>query len=226
MKTRNKIICGDCMKVMKQLPDLSFDVCSFSPPYSNGKFFDINKDFDKGGVFHEYLSEIARVSRVIGINFTQLIGKDGENSLFIEKLILNASDYGVELLDRWIIYKKVGQPARGNRVLNRFEYLLVFLGKGVSHNFSKEEKEKFKLFQTVFEVVSFRSKRNQVVTTTPYYEEIPMQMIGVFGREGSVVFDPFCGTGTTLKIAKLMGYDYFGIEIDDVICDQTIQELV
>jgi site-specific DNA-methyltransferase (adenine-specific) len=31
---------------------------------------------------------------------------------------------------------------------------------------------------------------------------------------GGVVLDPFCGSGTTLKVAKLKGYNYIGIDIN------------
>jgi len=33
----DKIICGDCIEVMKQIPDNSIDLIFFSPPYNLGK---------------------------------------------------------------------------------------------------------------------------------------------------------------------------------------------
>ncbi|KKL78859.1 hypothetical protein LCGC14_2020610, partial [marine sediment metagenome] len=33
----NKVICGDCLKIMKDIPDNSIDLVVTSPPYNIGK---------------------------------------------------------------------------------------------------------------------------------------------------------------------------------------------
>lgn len=44
-------------------------------------------------------------------------------------------------------------------------------------------------------------------------EEIPNRCIRMFTYEGDTVMDPFCGSGTTLKIAKRLGRNYVGYEV-------------
>ena len=39
------------------------------------------------------------------------------------------------------------------------------------------------------------------------------------GNEGDVVFDPFVGSGTTCKMAKLNNRKYIGIDISEEYCD-------
>jgi len=40
----NKIICGDCIEIMRQIPDCSIDIIITSPPYNAGKDYGVYKD--------------------------------------------------------------------------------------------------------------------------------------------------------------------------------------
>ena len=41
----NKIICADCLEVLKKLPDNCIDIIFTSPPYNFGLDYDTNEDY-------------------------------------------------------------------------------------------------------------------------------------------------------------------------------------
>lgn len=47
-------------------------------------------------------------------------------------------------------------------------------------------------------------------------EEVIKRIIFITAREREVIIDPFMGSGTTGKVAKDLGYDFIGCEIDKV----------
>ena len=44
--------------------------------------------------------------------------------------------------------------------------------------------------------------------------QLPHSILEKFGRPGDIVFDPFCGSGTTLVEARLLGYDAIGVDVN------------
>ncbi len=52
-----------------------------------------------------------------------------------------------------------------------------------------------------------------------FISDIPRELIRVLGCEkNSVVFDPFCGSGTTLIEAQRAGYDAVGVDLNPIAC--------
>jgi len=46
-------------------------------------------------------------------------------------------------------------------------------------------------------------------------EEIIRRIILITAQENDLIIDPFAGSGTTLKVAKDLGFKYIGYEIDE-----------
>lgn len=62
----NKIIQGDCLEIMKNIPDQSVDLCLTDPPYSKAKME--YEDFDNKGCVNDlilnFLNEAKRISKI------------------------------------------------------------------------------------------------------------------------------------------------------------------
>lgn len=64
---------------------------------------------------------------------------------------------------------------------------------------------------SVWNILPYKNKENKHPCIFPI--EIPARIILATTNEGDLVFDPFCGCGTTLVAAKILGRDYLGVEI-------------
>jgi len=56
-------------------------------------------------------------------------------------------------------------------------------------------------------------------------ESLARDHILSWSNPGDVVLDPFCGSGTTCKMAKLLGRHYIGIDISEEYCDLARQRV-
>jgi hypothetical protein len=60
-------------------------------------------------------------------------------------------------------------------------------------------------------------------------EKLLTNLILTYSKVDDVVLDPFCGSGTTLAVAKKLGRSYLGCEIDDEmynLANERIKDLV
>lgn len=49
-------------------------------------------------------------------------------------------------------------------------------------------------------------------------EEVIRRIILTTAKEGQLIIDPFAGSGTTIKVAKTLGFDSIGYEVDEEYC--------
>lgn len=59
----------------------------------------------------------------------------------------------------------------------------------------------------------------------PMPEALARDHILSWSNEGDIVLDPFSGSGTTVKMARLMGRQGIGIEINEEYCDIAVNRL-
>src|SRR2546428_7269541 len=59
-----------------------------------------------------------------------------------------------------------------------------------------------------------RGERQNHAETAPFPEELPYRLIRMFSCIGDTVLDPFLGTGTTVKVARLLGRKGIGYEMN------------
>jgi DNA modification methylase len=223
----NKVIQGDCLEVMKDIPDKSIDMVLTSPPYDNLRDYK-GYTFDFEGIAKE-LHRIVKDGGVV----VWVVGDETRNfceSLSSFKQALYFNKIGFNLLDTMIYYKKNYAPAYPTlrRYANQFEYMFVF-SKGKPNTFNPIQKEKKD--HSVNKKISMRQKDGSLLKKTvncstretkdasnvweycptgkrdnnhpaPFPEKLAEDHIISWSNEGDVILDPMAGSGTTLENGK------------------------
>lgn len=219
---------GDCLEVMKSMPDNSVDLVLTSPPYNmnlrirNGKYcsrqivkeistkyasFDDNLPMDEYFEFNKkVLSECLRISDLVFFNVQILTGNKPALFRLMGEFHKNIKEL--------IVWDKVNaQPAIGKNVLNsQFEILLVLQN-------SKPESRAFEQAQFDRGVLSnlWNIKRGKKVDKSHgavFPLDLAERVIANFSKPSQVVFDPFMGVGTSGVAAKNLNRRFIGIELD------------
>lgn len=241
----NKIYCGDCLEVMKQIDDNSVDLTVTSPPYDNLRDY-------KGYTFNfeGIAKELFRITKDGGV-CVWVVGDatiNGSETGTSFKQALYFKDIGFNLHDT-MIWDKGAFSATGSlatRYAPVFEYMFILV-KGKLKIFNpimdKKNKHYGKTFTTsrvkqVDGTTKLRSNPNnptrefgqrhniwQINTAKPFMnfpapfpEKLAEDHILSWSNEGDTILDPMCGSGTTCKMAKLLDRNYIGIEISPEYC--------
>jgi len=239
----NKVICGECISVMKGIPDKSIDMVLTSPPYDNLRTY-------KGYTFNfeGIAKEIYRVLKDGGV-CVWIVGDatiEGSETGTSFKQALFFKEVGFNLHDTMIFEKQNPIPQiYRKRYNNQFEYMFVF-SKGVvkTHNpimvdclhaglqlngttyknYSKNTQDREKMAKPVkdkkvkgniWKYVVGKNKEDQEAKghPAPFPCQLAEDHILSWSNEGDTILDPMAGSGTTLIMAKKNNRNYIGIEI-------------
>lgn len=205
-----QLFCGDCLEILKNIPDSSVDLVVIDPPYEfkNGggggafgsdkrkyhneiEIGELTKGFDTA-----VLDELVRVMRKVNI----YIWCSKEQ---IKQYLDYFEDYNMDLLT-W--HKTNPVPTCNNKYLSDTEYLLFFREKGVKVYGSYHTKRKFYVTQT--------NKKDKEKYKHPTVKplEIMQNIITNSSREDDVVLDCFMGSGTTGEACVNTGRRFIGME--------------
>ena len=212
----NKIIQGDCLEILKTMPDNSVDLVLTDPPYkvtSRGSAGNaggmLQKDINKKGqVFSNndidieaWLPDVYRILKdgshcYIMTNhknlhhYLNIIEKIGFH--FIKSLIWNKSN-----------------KIMGQYYMSQFEYILFLRkGKGIKINNCGTS-----------DIINVPNKKTKINGANIHDTEKPVELMKILicnsSIEGNLVLDPFMGVGATIIAAKDTNRNYIGIELDN-----------
>ena len=233
----NRILRGDCIQMMRTLPDASIDMIFADPPYNlqlggdlarpDGSHVDaVTDDWDKFDSFatydrftREWLGEARRLLKPDGAIW--VIGS--YHNIFRVGAILQ--DLGFWILNDIVWRKANPMPNfKGTRFTNAHETLIWA---------SRSEKSRYtfnyRAMKTLNDELQMRSdwvlpvcggqerlKRNGTKAhPTQKPEALLYRVMLATTNKGDVVLDPFFGTGTTGAVAKRLGRDWIGCERDE-----------
>jgi DNA modification methylase len=232
----NKVIEGDCMEVMKEMPDSSVDLIFADPPYNlqlrnelirpnMTKVDAVNDEWDKFDGFDEYdklseqwLKECRRILKRAGSFW--IIGS--YHNIFRVGKIMH--DLGFWVLNDIVWVKSNPMPNfRGVRFTNAHETLIWASkddkAKGYTFNYELMKRYNFgKQMRSdwYFPICNgderIKDRFGKKVHTTQKPLALLERIVLATSKKGDIVLDPFAGTGTTGFAAKKHGRNYIMIE--------------
>ncbi len=234
-----RLIVGNCVHVMRNMPAGLIDLTVTSPPY------DSLRDY-KGYVFpfEEIANELFRVTAEGGV-LIWVVGDriQGGRSLTSFRQAIYFQEIGFSAHDVMIYQKKNTPFTRSNAYTNAYEMMFV-LSKGKPATFNplkvptqrhgyemlthnklpdginkkklgelKKEKTRTNIWSYAVGFGGTTSDRIAFQHPAVFPEKLALDHILSWSNPGDLVFDPMCGSGTTGKMALLQGRDFIGIDM-------------
>ena len=234
---------GDCLELMKDIPDSSVDLTVTSPPYYNAK------EYSHWGKYNDYLEFLERVftlvfqktkqGRMCCVNIGVVIQpRERRNS---ESTRIPIPFHFVGIMEKigfkflediiWVKPEGAAKNRNGRFSLDRQpiqykpnvvnEYILVFqkpapfLIDKIVRGYQGAVKEK-SLIRGEYERSNIWhiNPVSSNVHPAPYPLELCDKLIQYYSYVGDTVLDPFAGSGTTGVSCTKTGRNFIGIELD------------
>jgi site-specific DNA-methyltransferase (adenine-specific) len=221
------------------MPDGFVNLTVTSPPYDDLRDYE-GFDFD----FEAIAQELFRVTEDDGM-LVWVVGdavvNGGETGSSFRQA-LRFMDIGFKLHDTMIYEKNSSTfPAKrnGNRYTQIFEYMFVLAKGKVESRLICDKKNKWaghkdysgKLtnpvpdFSPRTNIWRYVTSTNGVKHPAPFPELLAQDHILSWSKPGDVVYDPFMGSGTTAKMARLNDRSFVGSEMSANYCGVAAERL-
>ena len=211
----NQIICGDSFQIMKEFPDKSVDLVLTDPLYNLNIIYEKDKPKYDSVVTNKifvrsenekylewsksWFSEAKRISDLIVFTPGRM-----NFGLWIEEI---EQPYWVCI---WVIKSAINRSLIGG--LACWEPILVY------------GKPKKRVMPDIFDYPTFPQKS---IGEHIHPKPLPLflDLVKKFSNENDLIFDPFCGSGTTCVASKRLGRRFIGIDIKPEYCEITRERL-
>jgi DNA modification methylase len=204
---------GDCLELMKDIPDNSVDLVIIDPPY------EINAN-GSGGAFGKekrgYHSEVKALSDgITNLVLDELVRIMKKINIYIwcnKNQLRQYIDYfeGIGATTDLLTWHKTNPvPTCNNKYLSDTEYLLYFRKNGVPMYGTYATKKKYYVTPT--------NKEDKKLYKHPTIKplDIMENLIINSSQENDVILDCFMGSGTTGVACKKLNRNFIGMELDE-----------
>ena len=247
LKTDNlRLIQGDCIEAMQMLIEqgVKMDAVITSPPYNmnlrisrgryisrchyskhteefSTKYKNYNDDLPMEQYFDfqkSFIEKALALSPLVFYNIQMITG----NKIALFKLLGHFADKIKEVI---IWDKENGQPAMQNGVLNsQFEFIFVFSNDKPYNRMFEPSGFERGTETNVWKIKRERNKEHKAA----FPKALIKRILENFIPEGSIVLDPFMGSGTTGVVCRDLNRKFIGIELDEdyyqIACDRIQNE--
>ena len=246
----NKTLNGDVLKMLEFVPDNFADLIIIDPPYNltkNFNGFKFNSRSDES--FDEYLETwFPQVCKKLKPNGSLYMCGDWKCTSSLQRAI----EKELSILNRITWQREKGRGAKSNwkngmediwfAVKNPKDYyfdvesvkmkrkvIAPYKVDGKPKDWNQSEDGNFRITypSNFWDDISipFWSMPENTDHPTQKPEKLYAKLILASSKPGDIVFDPFLGSGTTSVVAKKLGRNYCGIEMNQEYCLWTEKRL-
>jgi DNA modification methylase len=228
----HRVLCGDSTKaedVARVMGGAKADLCFTSPPYALGKSIALsnNKSMSvKGSAYDIHDDDAASweslmyewweqslnaVSVAWLVNVQPLAG----NKRYLMQWIANRVNRLIDIIT-WDKGHAAPQMASGV-LASRYEWIIALGKDGASRAFPMSTWKG--TLQSIYEAPPQRNNEYYNIHAATMPIHVPAWAIGTLCDQCKSVYEPFCGSGTTLIAAEQLGRKCYGIEISPQYVD-------
>ena len=220
----NQIICGDAIAEMANISTDSIDLIVADPPYNLGKDYGNNKDLKTWSEYADFtkswLSQALRVLKPTGSLYVFM------GFRFISRLCVLLEDSYQMHFNSWITWHYTQGMGRKSGFSPRHEDILFF-NKSNVFTFNLDD---IRVPQKYYrernnmaganpgDVWQFSHVHYCAAERLPHPTQKPEglieRIIRASSNPGDIVLDPFVGSGTTCRVADVLGRHWLGIDIN------------
>ncbi len=237
MIKKNIITRGDCLKLIKEIPDESIDLIIADPPYNLGK--DFGNDSDKWEEVQDWVSWskkwIKECKRVLKPNGSLFVYGIHKYICYLQCYLYEIGmNYGRMFVwnyeNNWSQYSK--SPASHYEPLLWFTKTKEYTYEQIREPYKSQERLKHKITKNGkvwkpnpngkhggdvwrFPVLAgkrFEKERADHPTQKPL--SITNRIVNHFSKKGDLILVPFAGSGTECVSAKINNRNFIGFEIN------------
>ena len=207
---------GDCLELLKDIPDKSIDLIVTDPPY---KVTSRGSAGNSGGMLQKKINRTGRVFEFNDISCKKYapefyrVLKDGThcyimtNHTNLIEMLNTFTNTGFKFV-KCIIWNK-GNKIMGQFYMNQFEYIMFF---------RKGKAKKINNCGTS-DILNILNKKTKVNGKNLHDTEKPVELmevlVGNSSNENDLVLDPFMGIGSTGVACKKLNRNFIGIELSE-----------
>jgi len=210
------LLCGDCLEIMKDIPENSIDMILSDPPYgiafkSARQTYQkeiVNDKFDDWLIIlPKFLMEFKRIITDTGCCCCCCCGggKTPVTAIFTIEAIKHFN------LIQTLVWKKF--IGLGWRYRPAYENIVVLSKDKDNYNFYDTSKSCSNVITGINQDIPIEGEHP---TQKPVY--LMERLIKIHSQENHIVIDPFLGSGTTAVAAEKLNRRWIGIELSEKYC--------
>lgn len=206
-----KLYNGDCLEIMKEIPDKSIDLILTDPPYELDTHGGGNRKQWKN-IHNNFIKNLS-----YGFNYN-LIFEEFLRVCKIPNILMFCSNKQISKIMSWFENKKLSVtllcwykegyvPFANGKYKSDVEFIIFIRGKNAHFNNKIDVSQKSKILIDNWRI-------NNKLHPTQKSIEVITHLLNLHSYENDLVFDPFMGSGTTGVAAVNTNRDFIGIELD------------